>query len=314
MRWPTTIAATCDFLKKDYDRAIADYDQAIRVDPLPGVAADDRGRTGTNVYNNRGYAYFAKKDYARAIADYDRAIKVDPEDPAGLQQSRPRLFRHEGLTTAPSPTSARRSSSIRTMPSRSTIAASPITPSATTTVPSPTSAQAIRLDPKYAEAFYNRGSAYAEKRTAMTAPSPITTAPSALNAEIRLRLRQSRRGSMRTRATSTARSRDYSESLRLDPTNANDFNRRGVAYYGKKDYDRAIADYDQAIKLNPAYAAALINRGNAWRAKGMQRPRRRRLRPSGAHRSRQCARLHQPRGRVRDPEAARPRHRRLRSR
>src|SRR5258708_24095473 len=35
-----------------------------------------------------------------------------------------------------------------------------------------------------------------------------------------------------------------------------------------KDYDRAIADYDQAIKLNAAYPAALINRGNAWRAKG----------------------------------------------
>src|SRR5450755_915794 len=69
------------FLKKNYDRAIADYDQAIRIDPLPGVVADDRGRTSTNVYNNRGYAYFAKKDFARAIADYDRAVKVDPQDP-----------------------------------------------------------------------------------------------------------------------------------------------------------------------------------------------------------------------------------------
>jgi tetratricopeptide (TPR) repeat protein len=69
------------FRKKNYDRAIADYDQAIRIDPLPGVVADDRGRTSTNVYNNRGYAYFAKKDFARAIADYDRAVKVDPQDP-----------------------------------------------------------------------------------------------------------------------------------------------------------------------------------------------------------------------------------------
>jgi tetratricopeptide (TPR) repeat protein len=39
--------------------------------------------------------------------------------------------------------------------------------------------------------------------------------------------------------------------------------------FAKKDYDLAIADYDQATKLNPAYPTALINRGNAWRAKGM---------------------------------------------
>jgi tetratricopeptide (TPR) repeat protein len=69
------------FVEKNYDRAIADYDQAIRIDPLPGVVVDERGRTSTNVYNNRGYVYFANKDYARALADYDRAIRVDPKDP-----------------------------------------------------------------------------------------------------------------------------------------------------------------------------------------------------------------------------------------
>jgi TPR repeat/Tetratricopeptide repeat len=39
--------------------------------------------------------------------------------------------------------------------------------------------------------------------------------------------------------------------------------------FAKKDYDRAIADYDQAIKLKPAVSTALINRRDAWRAKGM---------------------------------------------
>jgi tetratricopeptide (TPR) repeat protein len=32
---------------------------------------------------------------------------------------------------------------------------------------------------------------------------------------------------------------------------ANAFNSRGNAYWAKKEYDPAIADYDQAIKLNP---------------------------------------------------------------
>jgi len=53
--------------KKDYDRAIADYDQAIRLDP-----------NYAHAFNNRGVAYESKKDYDRAIADYDQAIRIDP--------------------------------------------------------------------------------------------------------------------------------------------------------------------------------------------------------------------------------------------
>ncbi len=38
----------------------------------------------------------------------------------------------------------------------------------------------------------------------------------------------------------------------------------------KGDLDRAIADYDQAIKLNPNDAAALLNRGAAKKQQGDQ--------------------------------------------
>ena len=42
------------------------------------------------------------------------------------------------------------------------------------------------------------------------------------------------------------------------------FYNRGVVYAIKQDYDRAIQDYDQAIRLNPNYAFAFTNRGNAY--------------------------------------------------
>jgi tetratricopeptide (TPR) repeat protein len=46
------------------------------------------------------------------------------------------------------------------------------------------------------------------------------------------------------------------------------FERRGLALFEKKDYDRAIVDYDQSLTLNPKQVTGFINRGTAWQAKG----------------------------------------------
>ena len=35
------------------------------------------------------------------------------------------------------------------------------------------------------------------------------------------------------------------------PKTAEEFNKRGLEYYSKGDYQKAIADFTQAIKLNP---------------------------------------------------------------
>jgi tetratricopeptide (TPR) repeat protein len=45
-------------------------------------------------------------------------------------------------------------------------------------------------------------------------------------------------------------------------------NNRGNAYYDKKDYDRAIADYSEALRLDPQFALAFYNRSLAYRDKG----------------------------------------------
>jgi tetratricopeptide (TPR) repeat protein len=43
------------------------------------------------------------------------------------------------------------------------------------------------------------------------------------------------------------------------------FTNRGSAYDDKRDEDRAIADYDEAIRLNPRFSAAFNNRGTTYR-------------------------------------------------
>jgi tetratricopeptide (TPR) repeat protein len=61
---------------------------------------------------------------------------------------------------------------------------------------------------------------------------------------------------------------DYNEAIRLDPAYAIGFNNRGLAYQRKGQIDRAIDDYNEAIRLNPAYALAFANRATARQIKG----------------------------------------------
>ena len=61
---------------------------------------------------------------------------------------------------------------------------------------------------------------------------------------------------------------DYDQAIRLNPNLAEAFYNRGTAYAIKGQPDRAIEDFDQAIRLNPNFAVAFNNRGLAKQAKG----------------------------------------------
>ena len=61
---------------------------------------------------------------------------------------------------------------------------------------------------------------------------------------------------------------DYDQAIALDPEDAKAYFHRGLAYARKGDLDRAIADYDQAIVLDPQYADAYFNRGVDYADKG----------------------------------------------
>ena len=46
------------------------------------------------------------------------------------------------------------------------------------------------------------------------------------------------------------------------------FNNRGLAYYHKDDYGRAIADFTEAIRFDGKVARAYFNRAAAYREQG----------------------------------------------
>jgi Flp pilus assembly protein TadD len=49
---------------------------------------------------------------------------------------------------------------------------------------------------------------------------------------------------------------------------AAEFQERGHSSMVRGDFDKAIADFSEAIRLDPKEANAYVGRGNAWAAKG----------------------------------------------
>jgi len=60
---------------------------------------------------------------------------------------------------------------------------------------------------------------------------------------------------------------DAGEAIRLHP-NVAAYNLRGSAYYDKGEYDIAISDFNDALRMGPPSGIIFHNRGNAWRSKG----------------------------------------------
>jgi tetratricopeptide (TPR) repeat protein len=61
---------------------------------------------------------------------------------------------------------------------------------------------------------------------------------------------------------------DFTEAIRLEPKFAHAFYNRSTVYQSEDDFDRAIAGYSKAIQLDSSYVRALNNRGLAYQAKG----------------------------------------------
>lgn len=62
---------------------------------------------------------------------------------------------------------------------------------------------------------------------------------------------------------------DFDEAIRLKPDFVSTLNNRANTFYVKGQFGRAIADFDEAIRLNPKFAEAYGNRGNVYRKRGI---------------------------------------------
>ena len=87
--------------KGECDRAIADYNQSIRLDPKYVLA-----------YNKRGDCFTRQGSNFRALEDYAKAIELDPTSETGIRESTSTaatFFGRKGTSTAPSANTPSRS-------------------------------------------------------------------------------------------------------------------------------------------------------------------------------------------------------------
>ena len=122
--------------------------------------------------------------------------------------------------------------------------------------------QAIRLDPKLAEAYTYRGNAYNLLNQYQLA---IEDLDEAIRLDPQDAFAYSNRGAAYGRLNQHQLAiEDYNEAIRLDPQDAFAYSNRGAAYNRLNQYQRAIQDYDEAIRLDPQDASAYSSRGNTY--------------------------------------------------
>src|SRR5579863_4004687 len=110
-------------------------------------------------------------------------------------------------------------------------------------------AEAVRVDRKYSDAYYNRCAVYNFKKQY---DSAITECSQAI----------------KLGPTADATIAGGSERLSKDHVISDYYAARGYAYLKKDDLVHAMADLENAIRLNPDNGRALRTRGEAYEAKG----------------------------------------------
>ena len=125
---------------------------------------------------------------------------------------------------------------------------------------------AIKLQPDYADAYINRGSAYIILGQYQLAIADINQAMR-LKPDDAYYLYYNRAAAYSALGLYQRAIEDYNEALRLKPDDILDgsaYRSRGNAYAILGQYQLAIEDYSKAIRLRPDHAVAYYNRGTAY--------------------------------------------------
>lgn len=201
------------YRRGDLDRAIADYDQAILLDPDDAYA-----------HNDRGLAWSARGDPDRAIADYDRAIRLDPNTAAA--------YTNRGLAWEDKGDLDRAIADFD---------------------------RAIRLNSNDALAYNNRGLAWQAKGDLMQA---VADYGEAIRSDPHFASAYSNRARAWVKQGDFARAiADCRELIRLDPQSAAAYLQRGRLLLYEGQLPSALADLNMANELAPtdAYVALWLD-------------------------------------------------------
>jgi tetratricopeptide (TPR) repeat protein len=126
--------------------------------------------------------------------------------------------------------------------------------------------KAIEIDPKFAEAFYFRGNAYAALNDPKGAISEYTKA---IRIEPKFADALLNRGlTMRETGNFDGAISDFSRVIKLNKKDANALYQRALCYLGKNDFRRAIADLTKVIDAAPDFAEAYRQRALAYNKSG----------------------------------------------
>jgi len=144
--------------------------------------------------------------------------------------------------------------------------------------------QAIQMNPNFIDAYYFRGNSYSAKgdMTRAIANWEVVlrlnpnhpTAGTYISIVRQIDSQMKARNHFNTGITYFNK-KDYdqaivefNEAIRLAPNLVQAYSNRGQIYHMKGDLNRAIADYTQAIQIEPNYENALFNRATAYYDKG----------------------------------------------
>lgn len=268
----------------NYEGAIEDLNQAIKLEPQNALAYNRRGdayyRLGdyeqaqadssqaillnpqdANAYFDRGFAYSELGKYKEAIADYNQAIKLNPQNAYayyGRGIARTKLKDNKGamgdfskaIALKPQYTEPYLQRGI--LRRRLKLRQAAIQDFDTV----------IKINPSDAKAYYQRGLTQFINQQKSEALKDYTDAISINPKYIEAYLN---RGDVYSDlGNKLEATEDYNTILQIDPKFIAAYMHRGIHRFSFGDYKGAIEDYTQALKLNPNDVAAYNNRGNAY--------------------------------------------------